>query len=117
MDPTGFAEDIEHGGVSEVVVFEALDLGSPVEEEPSFLHRRVGFQDTVDYVRIPSDPEIWELFSSRFPSGVFEDVIDIGDNVSRVDRGVWGLCFQRFWFLEESIGGVSGSTWSRQGVK
>lgn len=115
LDPTGFTENIEHGGVCEVVVFESLELGSPIEKEPSFLHRRMGFQDTVDNVRIPSDTEMRELFSSRFPSGVLEDVIDIGYNVSCINPGIWG---HKFGFLEESlgVGGVSRS-WSGQRVK
>lgn len=105
LDPTRFPEDVEHGGVGEMVVLESLDSGGPVEEEPSFLHRRVGFQDAVDYVRIPFDPEMWKLFPSRFPGGAFEDVIDIGYDVSGVNRGVWGLCFRKFSFLEESVCG------------
>lgn len=44
-----------------MVVFEASDVGSPVEKEPGFLHRRVGFQDAVDYVRVPFDREVREL--------------------------------------------------------
>jgi hypothetical protein len=89
LNPTGFSEDIEHGGISEVVVFETLDLSSPVEKEPSFLHRRMCFQDTVDNVRIPSDAEMWKLFLSRVPIGVLEDVIDVGYNVSCVNTGIW----------------------------
>lgn len=119
LNPTGFTEDIEHGGVSEVVVFESLDLRSPIEKEPSFLHRRMSFQDTVDNVRIPSDAEMWELLLSRFPSGVLEDVIDVGYNVSCVNLWIWGaLCFHKFGFLEESlgVGGVS-RFWTRKSVK
>lgn len=116
MDPTRFAEDVEHGGVSEVVVFEAFDVGSPVEKEPSFLHGRVGFQDAVDYVRVPFDAEIWELGASGFPGGVLEDVVDVGYCVSCVNLGFWGLGFDEFWFSEEAIGVVSGS-WSGKRVE
>ena len=103
-----------------MVVLEAFDLGGPVEKEPGFLHRRVRFQDAVDYVRVPFDWEVWEVGSSGVPGGVLEDVVDVGYGVSCVDSGLWGLCFHEFWFSEEATGGASGSwswSWSWSGER
>lgn len=64
---------------------------SPQKEQPSLLHRGVGFENLADNMRIPFEREGFELEFRRIPWTGSEDSSYLVDGITSVWR--WGFTF------------------------